>query len=81
MDNKQVYEKAIGMNLENSFFEHCKIDPNTEYTGFYINKAAVSSIAVCLEIDEYLSSNKLNSVGSGSILHQRVQQALEHREG
>lgn len=30
----------------------------------------------CMEIDEYLSSNPLNNVGAGSILHQRLKWAL-----
>jgi hypothetical protein len=78
MDNRQAYEKAANMSLENSFFDYCGIDPNAEYERNRIDKIVVGAIAVCLEIDEYLSSNKLNSVGSGSILHQRVQEALKH---
>jgi len=31
---------------------------------------------VLAEIDEYLDSNKLNTVGSGSILHQNVKKVL-----
>ena len=35
------------------------------------------AFAVLKEIDEYLSGNKLNSIGSGSVLHKMVKEVLE----
>jgi hypothetical protein len=41
-------------------------------------KAAPKMQAVLIEIDEYLSRNKLNSIGSNSILHDIVREAIAH---
>lgn len=35
--------------------------------------------AVLREIDGYLSGNKLNSIGSGSVLHKMVKEVLEDK--
>lgn len=38
--------------------------------------APAKCLDVLKEVDEYLSSNPLNSVGSGSILHRKVKEAI-----
>ncbi len=77
MTNREAYEEAAGMGLEDSFFAFNGIDPNAEYEETAAEKTDNAILkGTMAEADQYLSENKLNSIGSGSILHQRMRKAL-----
>ena len=42
-------------------------------------RATGEMYSVLTECDEYLDSNKLNQIGSGSILHQKMRQSIRTR--